>query len=138
MIAFYGQFNLMLQILIVLGSLITTIWPSIIIMSWLSCYRLFCRFYCTDIKDSVFIWFQFLICMNYFQLLIGLLIFEVYLITGLETRNFNRFFSFTSSSSPSSYCMSKQSTDFSLFSWFFFISQILIFKPLFIIIYFKK
>ena len=67
----------MLQILInifnpikeqVLGSLITFIFSSMIIVTWLNCWKLYWVFY-TDTTDAVFVWFHFLIFLNYLQVL---------------------------------------------------------------------
>ena len=64
----------------VLGSLITIKFSSIIIMTWLSYSKLFRWFYCIDEVDTKFFWFNFLICMNCFQLLFVLIILQVWLI----------------------------------------------------------
>ena len=70
----------------VLGSLITVIFSSTIVMTWLNCCRLFWWFYYADTNDTVFVWFRYLISLNYFQLLFVLIILEVYLIICLESK----------------------------------------------------
>ena len=49
-----------------LGSLITTIFSSIIKMTWLNCYKVVYLFYCADTRNIVVAWFRFLICLNFF------------------------------------------------------------------------
>ena len=51
---------------------------------------------------TVFAWFHFLVCINYFLPLLDLIILEVWLIVCLELRFWFAVSSFTSSSSPSS------------------------------------
>ena len=50
----------------VLGPLVTVIFSSVMMMTWLNCCKLFWWLYYTDTKDTVFVWFHFLICMNCF------------------------------------------------------------------------
>ena len=64
----------------VFGSLITVIFFSINIMTWLTCWNLFWWFYYADVKDTAFAWFRFIICLNCFQLLFVPKILEVWLI----------------------------------------------------------
>ena len=97
MIAFYDKFNFMAQILI---NMLKTIkikkklleisycnhFFSIIIMTWLSCCKLFWWFCYADTKNIVCVWFHFLICINCSRPLFVLIILEVWLIVCLESR----------------------------------------------------
>ena len=91
-IVFYDKFSFMLRILNdifwpmrILWILITIMFSSMIKMSWLNCCKIFCWFYYADTKDTVSVWFHFLIFINGFQLLF-VLILEVLLIVCLELR----------------------------------------------------
>ena len=71
-----GSFVMLFSIFMnILGSLMATIF----------CCKPFWGFY-ADTKDIVFPWFQFLICMNCFQLLLMLIILEVWLTVCLELK----------------------------------------------------
>ena len=62
----------------VLGSLVTIIFSSIIIITSLNCCKLFEQLYYADKKDiALFALFHFLIYMNYFQPLFALIILKV-------------------------------------------------------------
>ena len=49
-----------------LTSLLLSIRALIIIMTWLNCCKVFLWFYCAN---TLFVWFLFLVCFNYFQVL---------------------------------------------------------------------
>ena len=61
----------------VLGSLITIILSSMIILTWFNCCKLFYWFYYAETKDIVSVWFHFLISMNCFQFFFLLIILKV-------------------------------------------------------------
>ena len=65
-------------------SLLSFLITPIVITTWLNCYKTFWWIYYTGTKDTVFVWFHFLVCMNYFQLLFVLVILEVWSIVCLE------------------------------------------------------
>ena len=52
----------------------------------LNCFKRFWRFYYADTKDIVFVWFQFLVCVNYLQFLFVLIILEFWLIVCVQLR----------------------------------------------------
>ena len=84
-----------------MGSLITIIFSSIIIMTWLNCCERFWWLYCVDSKDSICLtsFFELLelftafICTNNIESLVNNL---------FGVKNFNPVPSLNSSSSPSS------------------------------------
>ena len=67
-------------------SLLSLMITPIVITIWLICYKKFQWFYYADPKDMVFVWFNFLVCMNYFQLLFELITFAAWLPVCLESR----------------------------------------------------
>ena len=84
----------------VLGSLITSIFFSIInffsiiIMTRLNCCKLFWWFDYVDTKNTVFVWFHFLIGMHCLQLLFVLIILKAWIIICLELKFVTLFFLF--------------------------------------------
>ena len=69
-----------------------------IIITWLNCCKVFWWFYYADTKVIVFVWFHFLVCMNYIQLIFVLIfvliILEGWLIVFLELIFWFQFQSF--------------------------------------------
>ena len=81
------------------GSVITTsllylMFTPIVVLTWLNCCKVFWWFYYANTKDIVLVWFHFLVCINYFQLLFALIILEVELIVCVELRFWLFFFFF--------------------------------------------
>ena len=71
---------------VVISSLLSPMCTPIIIMTWLDCCKAFWWFRYVDKVDMLFLWFCFLVCKNYFQLLFVLIILEVWLIVCLGLR----------------------------------------------------
>ena len=82
---------------VVTTSLLSPICTPIIIMTWLSCYKVFWWLYCVDTKGGVFVWFCFLFCMNYSQVLFVLIILGSLVNSLFGGKIFNLFPYFTSS-----------------------------------------
>ena len=92
----YDRINVMLQINTsilgkskqkVLGSdIIMSLLSPIIVMIWPNYCKYFWWFYCVNGKDIAFVWFRFLVCIDYFQHLFMITILEVWLIVCLELR----------------------------------------------------
>ena len=70
---------------VVLSSIYSMCAP-LILVTWLSYCKLFWWFYWVDKVDTIFVWFWFLVCINYFQLLFVLIILDVWLIVCLDLK----------------------------------------------------
>ena len=62
----------------------------VIMMTRLNYYKVFWWFYYVDTRD-IFVWFPFWVCLNYFQLLLVLIIPNFWLIVCLELRFWFKF-----------------------------------------------
>ena len=79
MIKFVSRFRLLSTFLVklqgivfvsvIITNLLSLMYTPIIIMIWLNCCKFFWRIYYTDIKNIVFVWFHFLVCMTCFLVL---------------------------------------------------------------------
>ena len=72
---------------VIMTSLFSLVITPIVITTWLNCCKAFWWFYYVD----VFVWFRFLVCMYHFQLLLGSIILEVWLIAFVELRFWSLF-----------------------------------------------
>ena len=64
-------------------SLMSLIFTPINTVTWLNFCKVFCWFCCDDTKNIIFIWFHFLVCMNYLRILFLRKILGVWLIVRL-------------------------------------------------------
>ena len=79
---------------VVTTSLLSPMSGSIVIITLLNYCKAFCWFSWVVTKDIIFVWFRFWVCMNYFQLLIVLIILKIWFIVFLELRFWFQFLFF--------------------------------------------